>query len=90
MLNVISEHQAMWPAYYWSIVLKSTEDLKKEIKQALIYYEFWNSQRHLPTAAQSADYFSTRLKRLREELNGKHQLNNASGQSDRTPKTTSD
>ena len=80
----------MWPAYCWSIVLKNIEDLKKEIKQALIYFEFWNYQRHPPTAAESADYFSTRLKRLGQELNGKHQLNNTHRESGRLPKTTSD
>ena len=48
--------------------LKSVEELKKEIEQALTYFIFWDSQRHLPTAAQTADYFAGRLQKLNKEL----------------------
>jgi hypothetical protein len=45
------------------------EEIKREIKSAQTYYNFWNSSRHLPTAAQTADYFASRLKKLKEQLN---------------------
>lgn len=43
------------------------EQLEKEIQTAQTYYNFWNLNRHLPTAAQSADYFASRLKELRDK-----------------------
>ena len=48
--------------------MKSINELEKEIEQALIYFTFWDQQRHLPTAAQTADYFASRLQKLRREL----------------------
>ena len=49
--------------------LKTIEELEQEIKSALIYYEFWDQARHLPSSAETANYFATRLQKLREELN---------------------
>jgi hypothetical protein len=48
---------------------KNIEQLQQEIKQALIYFEFWDQHRgKLPNATQTADYFSGRLYKLRKEL----------------------
>ena len=48
---------------------KSTKQLKQEIKQASIYFNFWDQHRgQLPTANETADYFSGRLYKLRKEL----------------------
>ena len=48
---------------------KSIEQLKQEISQALTYFNFWDLHRHkLPTANETADYFSGRLYKLRKEL----------------------
>lgn len=45
------------------------EELEQQIKSAQMYYNFWNLNRHLPTAAQSADFFADRLKKLKDKLN---------------------
>lgn len=54
------------------------EEIKREIKSAQTYYNFWNSSRHLPTAAQTADYFASRLKKLKEQLNEHEQKSKSS------------
>ena len=65
--------------------LMSSDNIKKlqaEIEQALKYYNFWDQQRHLPTAAQTANYFAERLQLLRAKLNEcERQQSNHSGSS---------
>lgn len=59
----------------------SIEDLKQEIITAQTYYRFWNSNRHLPTSAETADYFAARLKLLETKYNEQiNKQNNAGGQ----------
>lgn len=43
------------------------EQLEKEIQKAQTYFNFWSSNRHLPRAAETADYFASRLKELRDK-----------------------
>ena len=47
---------------------KTIETLQQEIKSTLTYYEFWDQARHLPNSAQTANYFATRLQKLRKQL----------------------
>ena len=63
--------------YCWRSELMSIEKLKQELAQAQIYFNFWTENRHLPTAAQSADYFAGRLAKLRKAITDgeKHQHN---------------
>ena len=46
----------------------SIEKLKAELQQAQTYFNFWTENRHLPTAAETADYFAGRLAKLRKEI----------------------
>jgi len=48
--------------------LKNIKKLKQELEQARIYFNFWTENRHLPTAAETADYFAGRLSKLRKEI----------------------
>ena len=43
------------------------EQLEKEIQKAQTYFNFWSSNRPLPRAAETADYFASRLKELRDK-----------------------
>jgi hypothetical protein len=54
------------------------EIIKREIRSAQTYYKFWNSNRHLPTAAETADYFASRLVKLKEQLNEHEQKSKSS------------
>ena len=54
--------------------------LKRKLKQARTYYQFWNENRHLPTAAITADYFSGRIAELESKLNGINKQSNADRQ----------
>jgi len=57
------------------LALKNIEKLKLELEQAQTYYNFWTDNRHLPTAAQSADYFASRLAKLRKEIENANTIN---------------
>jgi hypothetical protein len=62
--------------------LKNIEKLKQELEQAQIYFNFWTDNRHLPTAAETADYFAGRLAKLRKEIKDvedKHKHNSDPG-----------
>jgi uncharacterized coiled-coil DUF342 family protein len=50
------------------LALKNIKKLKQELEQARIYFNFWTENRHLPTAAETADYFAGRLAKLRKEI----------------------
>ena len=70
---------------FWSMQMENVEKLKKEIEQALTYFIFWDSQRHLPTAAETADYFAGRLQKLNRELDdAKREQHSIDRKSDRT------
>lgn len=56
----------------------SIKELEHEIQTAQTYFNFWNSNRHLPTAAQTADYFANRLNELRIKLNEHEQKSKSS------------
>ena len=61
------------------------EKLKNEIKLASTYHSFWATQRHLPTAAETADYFAGRLQKLRKELeDAEREQHSIDRESDRT------
>ena len=64
----------------------SIEKLKLELEQAQTYFNFWTENRHLPTAAQSADYFAGRLAKLKKEISDgeKHKHNHDSGRCSRS------
>tara|TARA_R100001460_G_scaffold12680_1_gene28957 strand:+ start:510 stop:779 length:270 start_codon:yes stop_codon:yes gene_type:complete len=74
--------------YSWRLVLKNIEKLKLELQQAQTYFNFWTDNRHLPTAAQSADYFAGRLAKLKKEISDgeKCKHNNDSGRCSRSTK----
>jgi hypothetical protein len=55
-------------------------ETERALQQAQTYYQFWNQNRHLPTAAVTADYFAQRILDLERELNGIDQQNHANRQ----------
>tara|TARA_Y100000114_G_C11515790_1_gene211142 strand:- start:54 stop:308 length:255 start_codon:yes stop_codon:yes gene_type:complete len=55
-------------------------EIERALKQAQMYYQFWNQNRHLPTAAVTADYFAQRILDLERELNGIYQQDHADRQ----------
>ena len=49
-------------------MLTEKEKLEMSLEQCQIYYKFWDSQRHLPRAAESANHFANQILDIKRRL----------------------
>ena len=64
----------------------SKAQIENALREAKTYYAFWNQNRHLPTAAVTADYFAQRIYDLERQLNDFNKQSNTDRQHRAAPR----